>query len=81
MSSCDSSDVRAVYEACVCVSVCLYGGVLPAGFYRDHVSRFDVEAGQVVVVAIIFKGANLQGRRSIWRTRTGGKIETFGSAL
>lgn len=42
------------------MSVYLYGGVVPAVFYRNHVSRFDVEAGQVVVVAIIFKGSNLQ---------------------
>lgn len=59
----------------VCMSVYLYGGVVPAPFYRNHVSRFDVEAGQVVVVAIIFKGSNLQSCWSIWRTRTGGKSD------
>lgn len=38
-------------------------------FYRNDVSRFDIEAGQVVVVAIIFQGANLQSCRSVWQKR------------
>lgn len=41
-------------------SVYLYDGIVSAVFYRNDVSGFDIEAGQVVVVAVIFKGSNLQ---------------------
>lgn len=35
------------------------------GTHRDDVSGFDVEAGEVVVVAVIFDGSHLEGGRGI----------------
>lgn len=37
--------------------------------YRDDVTRFDVEAGQVVVVAVILERAHLHRCRGICKTR------------
>lgn len=44
----------------LCVFVCVC--------YRDNVSCFDVEAGQVVVIAVVFQSPNLKGRWRIWQT-------------
>lgn len=41
----------------------------PLEAHRDDVPGFDIEAGQVVVVAIIFHGPDLQGSRSVWEGR------------
>ena len=54
----DSSDMLSLDAQTI-------SGVFSAVFYRNDVSRFDIEAGQVVVVAIIFQGANLQSCGSI----------------
>lgn len=49
----------------------LYGREIIGTLYRDDVSSFDVEAGKVVIVAVILQCTHLHGSRSIYNTRLG----------
>lgn len=48
----------------------MYGifGTIIRSMYRDNVSGFNVEAGKVVVVAVILQGTHLHRSRSIYKT-------------
>lgn len=69
--------LKSALTAHCCQSGCfsLYRAVFSAVLYRNDVSCFDIEARQVVVVAVIFQGANLQSCWSIWQTRTDSKSD------